>query len=187
VRDIAKVVIGVLTALAIAIAVAVGINALGHNGAGANGPTTRPVKTYTSSKYHFSISYDASKVTVNADATPPEGTHAILLNFKNHLASVWVICAPARHVDDAYLRRLLAQVVRSYDPHARLRRMDPAILGSLHGFDTGGVVGKDLGYLTFVVGRGRYAYVISAQGDPATWHEQQPTIFQILDSFMFRT
>ena len=109
------------------------------------------------------------------------------MHFTGGYGGVWFIYGlTQREVDAAYLRALLTRSVRSYAPgYVRLNRIDPAVLGSLPGFEMGGTIGKDFEYLTFAVGRGHNAYVISAQTYPAQWRAHQATIFQILRSFHF--
>jgi len=38
---------------------------------------------------------------------------------------------------------------------------------------------------TFVVGRGRHVYVISAQAQPDAWHTLQSTVLQMVRPFTF--
>ena len=179
-----KVLIGVLVAVAIAGAVWVASRIIVPVSTRTPSPVPN-ARTYSNAEHRFSVTYDSDAVTVGTTELPP-GSLVTVLHFKHAFGGVWFISGLAhRNVDDAYLRKLLATEVRSYGPHVHLGSIDPAVLGSLHGFETGGVVGKSLEYLTFAVGRGRYAYVISAQTQPAAWHSLQSTIFQIVRSFSY--
>jgi hypothetical protein len=181
-----KVLIGILVAMAIAAAVWVASRIIVP--VSTRTPSLVPnARTYSNAEQRFSVTYDSDAVTVRGTTMElPTRSVVAVLHFKHALGGVWFISGLAhRNVDDAYLRKLLATEVRSYGPHAHLGTIDPAVLGSLHGFETGGVVGKSLQYLTFAVGRGRYAYVISAQTQPAAWHSLQSTIMQIVRSFAY--
>lgn len=180
-----KVFIGILVAVAIAAAVWVGLRIIFP--VSTQTPSLVPnATTYSNAEHRFSVTYDSDAVTVGTTMELPPRSEVTVLHFKHAFGGVWFISGLAhRNVDDAYLRKLLATEVRSYGPHVHLGSIDPAVLGSLHGFETGGAVGKSLRYLTFAVGRGRYAYVISAQTKPAAWRSLQSTIFQIIRSFSY--
>jgi hypothetical protein len=187
-RGIVKVVIGGLIVLAIIVIAAVAINLFVSSG-GHTTSATSDLRTYTNSQYRFAVSYDADRVTEDTTELPTQGPtpdFVTLLHFTGGYGGVWLIYGlTQRKVDAAYLRGLLRRSVRSYAGYVRLGRIDPAVLGSLPGFETGGTIGKDFEYLTFAVGRGHNAYVISAQTYPAQWRARQATIFQILRSFHF--
>ena len=138
-RGIVKVVIGGLIVLAIIVIAAVAINLFVSSG-GHTTSATSDLRTYTNSQYRFAVSYDADRVTEDTTELPTQGPtpdFVTLLHFTGGYGGVWLIYGlTQRKVDAAYLRGLLRRSVRSYAGYVRLGRIDPAVLGSLPGFET---------------------------------------------------
>lgn len=146
--------------------------------------TASRTKTFTSDKYKFSVTYDASTIAAASVQLPPADNLIVTFKFKSDFGAVWVIAGlTQRNVTPAYLRRILLLNVRSYSPEIERGPVKRVRVGGLPGLMTQGLASKTLRFATYAVGTGRHAYVISPQTNIRDWPRLQPTIDAIVGSF----
>ena len=149
----------------------------------ASAPAAAATRTFTSRPYHFSFSYDPDRLSPSRSPYPLETFNVFFSPKGDHGEMILLAYRGRRPVTSAGLRQWLTRVVRSYAPDSEPRRITATEVGGLPAFVSTSVAGGTLRTVTYVCGRGRYAYLFSLQGDRHRWPELKPAYLQVVRSF----